>query len=237
MAIVEAASPDPGMGNLEIGDFYPSWGPNRYQTATFLLFDVAPLFTPFAMISGIRKASYIRKLIQAYRGADKATDAARLAAVGQAMVDMPIRTGLIMAGGTTLVSGQWVIYNMGTDVAQVSVGIYLDREGRVRTFLPSDQLIESRGGQGVVLPAARRPRSFFSEDGIARLSEIERSRTPLNIWPVATGTTKIQRGNPLAEGPGSRPRRGPSRRGKTISPYCPRHKQRHWCPVTRGKFS
>lgn len=240
MAIVETHSPDTFEGMVSGSD---AWGlvggkPSKWQVASFLILDVAPLFTPFAVISGIRRASYIRKLIQAERASDKARG---VAAVDKAL-DMPIRTGLILAGAglgaqTAPGSPTWVMMRMGRDVGTVVVIQYMDREGKIQSFLPSEDLLseyfESRGDQNVVLPAVRRSGSFFDKDGISRLASIKRPRTPLPKWsPTTRGRRESPRKSSLSV---HRARSAPSRRAKQISPWCPVHKRRHWCSVTRGK--
>ncbi len=227
-------------------DFYPSWGPNRREAAWIAL-DIALLFTPMSVLSGINKGRLALKLWKLERAADKTHDAYRLGAASRDfLIGRKIRTGAMVAlgapGAFVTTSGIWVIPLQAATVRDTVIGIYRDREGRIRTYLPnlSNPLYESRGGQGTVLPAARRPRSFFSGDGIVKLAATNLSRTSPSQWHIATqsgrsSSTAAQ--HPLAEGPRTRARSAPTRRGKTkISPWCPVHRRRHWCTVTRAKF-
>ena len=249
MAIVETSTPS--LQGISGGIEERAWGlvggkPTKFEVAYFVIVDVAPLFFGFALLSGIRKAGYIRKLIKAEQTADKAADSYRLGrAASKAADEMPVRTGLFVASmipSTLMIANPalWNIVRVTTDTGEDVFIQYMDRQGKIVSFLPSDDLLSellgSRGGQGAVLPAAQRPRSFFDKDGIERLSSFKRPRTPIPKWSFTTRSRKgLARGNPLAEGPGSRGRSPPSRRGKTISPYCPVHRRRHWCNVTRGK--
>ncbi len=223
------------IGPGTVGGWYrAAGGPSRWTIAYHLIVDVAPMFTPFAFISSIRKASYIRKLLQAGRSGDKAFDAVRVA---DAATSMPIRTGLI-AGGIlgTQSAGVWATRQTVETVRNVTVIFYMDREGRIQSYLPSDSFLhKSRGDQDVVLPAVRRSQSFFDKDGIARLSSFRRPRTSQTYFRVGKGEGNAAQ-HPLGEAPRSRGRRSPTRRRKITPPKCPRHKQRHWCSVTRAMF-
>lgn len=196
------------------------------------------------MVSGVRKAGYLRTLYVAGRGGDKAFDTAR---VVDKAGDMQVGTTLFAAGmagsaayyGTPLHLRDQAFQTVG----ETTIMYYRDREMRIRAILPSERVInqlwgQSRGVQGEVLPAARRTaESFFDKDGLQRLSSFKRPRTPIPKWSFTTRSRKgLARGNPLAEGPGSRARRAPTRRGKQITPWCPVHKRRHWCNVTRARF-
>ena len=133
MAIVETHSPDTFEGMVSGSD---AWGlvggkPSKWQVASFLVLDVAPLFTPLAFVSGIRKASYIRKLIQAEKASDlKFGVAAREAALG-----MPVRTGLFvtaMVPGTMAMANPavWNALRISGDIAEDVVIFHMDREGK-----------------------------------------------------------------------------------------------------------
>ncbi len=240
----------PGVGaqgglGLTAMDFYPSWGPNRREAAWIAL-DIALLFTPISLLSGINRGRFALKLLRAERAADKTVDTYRLgAAAGDILIQRRVRTGLMIGlgapGAFVTTSGLWIVPLMGSEIGNATIGIYRDREGRIQTFLPnlSHPQYESRGGQGTALPAARRPRTFFDEDGIARLKPINRSRTSPSQWHIATlsgRSSNMAAQHPLAEGPRTRSRSEPTRRGKTISPWCPVHRRKHWCNVTRAKF-
>ncbi len=249
MAVVGAGpGPSSGVGSgglgLRAGDFYPSWGPSRREAA-WLALDAALLFTPLAAFSAINKARLLRKLIRVERAADKTTDAYRLGAASRDfLLSRPIRTTLMAAmtapGAVLTASGMWIFPMMGVAGRDFAIAYYRDREGRIKVISPNlnHPQFESRGVQGNVLPAARRTRSFFDEDGIERLSSFKRPRTSLPKWSFTTHARKgLARGNPLAEGPGSRARSGPSRRSNQITPpKCPVHKRMHWCNVTRAMF-
>ncbi len=239
--------PGTSSGGLSLSgmDFYPSWGPNRREAA-WLAFDIGLLFTPASLLSGINKGRLALKLLRAERAADKTVDTYRLgAAARDILIQRRVRTGLMIGlgapGAFVTTSGLWVVPMMASEVGDVAIGIYRDRDGRIRTFLPnlSNPQYESRGGQGTVLPAARRPRSFFDGKGIATLASTNVSRTPQSQWSIATlsgRASNMAAQHPLAEGPRTRARSAPSRRGKTISPWCPVHRRKHWCNVTRAKF-
>ncbi len=248
MAIVGAGpGPSSGVGSGGLGlsamDFYPSWGPDRRQ-ALWLAIDIGLLFTPVSVLSGINKGRLLVKLYRAERTADKTIDAYRLGhAARDVLIARKVRTGLMVGlgapGAFVTTSGIWIIPSMAGTVRDAAIGVYRDREGRVKLYLPnlSNPLYESRGDQGTVLPAARRSRSFFDEDGIARLKSINRSRTSPSQWRLASRTDRTNYAvNPLAEGPRSRARSAPTRSGKKISPWCPVHRRKHWCNVTRAKF-
>ncbi len=247
MAIVgDGPGPSSGVGGggrgLQAMDFYPSWGPNRRE-AFWIALDIGLYFTPLQALALTNKARLAIKLALAERKASKAQDAYRLGRVSaEILTSTPGRTGLMVAmsapGAVITASGLWVVPLMAGDIRDASIAYYRDREGRIRVISPNLSHIqfESRGVQGTVLPAARRAGSFFDEDGIQRLARTNLPRTsPENLVISRTSRKGLQRGNPLAEGPGSRVRSTPSRSGKTITPFCPRHKRRHWCNVTRGK--
>lgn len=249
MAIVGAGpGPSSGVGGGGLGlraqDFYPSWGPSRREAAWIAL-DIGLYFTPFAALALTNKARLGIKLLLAERQASKAQDAFRL---GQTSVKIlgstPVRTGLMVAlsapGAVVTSSGLWVVPLMVGDIRDASIAYYRDREGRIRVISPNLSHIqfESRGAQGTVLPAARRAESFFSEDGIQRLAATSLSRTSPSQWHIAilSGRSRgIPAEHPLAEGPRTRARSAPTHRGKKISPWCQRHKRRHWCAVTRAR--
>ena len=239
----------PGVGSggglgLTAMDFYPSWGPSRRE-ALFLGLEAALYFTPLTALAFSNKVRLGIKLFLMEKKADKTIDAYRIGtATREYLLARKYRTAFLVAtsapGAFVTASGLVVFPLMAGDFREIAIAYYMDREGNIRVILPNlaHKTYESRGDQGTVLPAARRSRSFFDEDGIAKLAATDLSRTSPSQWHIATtGTNRNFRGNPLAEGPVTRARSAPTRSGKKkISPWCRIHKRRHWCSLTRAMF-
>lgn len=190
MAIVETMDPDAASASYSVGDFYPL---TRWQTAGLIL-DVGLMMTPLAIFSGIRKAKYIREGIRTVRAA---TAGRRVAAVESYMVSRPVRT-FLFAGGT---SGMYImspvspIYPhimMARDASDVFVAWYIDREGNISSFLPTDQFITDfhmSSGEDfnlAIRTGTPTSSSFYDGYGLAALASISGSTPPLPVYSVAS---------------------------------------------------
>ena len=190
MAIVETMDPDAASASYSVGDFYPL---TRWETAGLIL-NVGLMMTPLSFISSIRKAKYIKQGIQTARAA---TAGKRVAAVEAYMVARPIRT-FLFAGGT---SGMYImspispIYPhimMARDAGDVFVAWYIDREGRISSFLPTDQFIADyhmSSGEDfnlAIRTGTPTSSSFYDGYGLAALASISGSTPPLPTYSVAS---------------------------------------------------
>ena len=231
-------------GQIGFGDlsrwYSRKGGPSKLETASFLAFDVAPLFTPFAAISGFRRASFLRKIISAGRAGDKAFDVALAA---DKAGDMRLASTLFAAGflhnATYYGTSKWAHRQIMQDIGESTIMYYMDREGRIKAILPSDLVISQFKGQGEqsrsLTKQTRSSQSPLVEGtGIERLRSFSRPSTLASNWVIASSRRDRPRKSSTS---GGRDRREPTRSANKISPWCPRHKQRHWCSVTRAKFS
>lgn len=208
MAIVETTvDPDGFSYSVRARDAYPL---TRWETAGLIL-DVGLLFTPFAAVSAIRKATYIRKGIQTVRAA---TAGKRVAAVEKYMVERPIRT-FLFAGGTAggyIMSPVSPVYThivMARTTGDVFVAFYIDREGKIFSFLPSDQFIrdyhQSSGEDSLLTIRTGTPdsSSFYDGNGLAALKSIKGSTPPLPKWTLTSSKKSrgsIFRGSGMTKG-------------------------------------
>ncbi len=211
MAIVDTMDPDVASASYSAGDFYPL---TKWQTAGLAL-DIGLMFTPLAIFSGIRKATYIRKGIQTY----KAAKAGRgVAAVEAYMVSRPIRTSLFLGGSAAgfAVSPLSPVYPhimLAQGVGDQLIAIYIDREGRISSFLPTDEFvhdyIESSGEDSylAIRTGTSADWSFYNGNGLAALKSMRGSTPPLPKWTLSSKsssgqsrTRRLRRGRTQASG-------------------------------------
>lgn len=189
-------------------DFLPSWADTRREQA-WLAFDIVTIMVPGgAMISGLSKAKWLRRFYKAERTSDKA----RIGEASvQTMIDMPIRTGLMLSGvalNTPVGPFYWnsrVVQTYG----DASIMYYRDREGVIRTILPSERSIEqsTRPGDSLTSKPGGQARRFTSGSGLASLSSVSGGGQP-ERFSIARGTrTRRKSPRPVASRGRSRPRR------------------------------
>lgn len=221
--------PDSGIYSPPFSDFYPY---NKWQTAKFAL-DVGLMFTPLAVISGIRKAKYIRGLMQAVQ---RSRQGKKIVAVEKYMVERPIRSTLFLGGtaGGYAVSPLSPIYPqiiMTRTVADVFIAYYLDKEGQISSFIPSDQFIrdyhESIGEDSLLTSRTGTPgKSFYDMDGLSALNTIRGSTPELPSFEIGRGSgprrnrQKADSGKSDSHTPsGVRSRNARRRPGRTRRPW------------------
>lgn len=201
---------------------------SNWQIAKFVLVDVGFMFTPLAMFSGVRKASYIRQLLTA---AKKAPAGSRGAAAVAKAEEMKVRTFFslygVYAGAAVYGPGYSLRYVTSTG-EDVVIGYYMDRLGKLQSYLPAFPDQGPRAYSTVLPAAGKAPRNPFA--GLGNLKPMSlRGHLP---QPTLGGSRTTTRINPDVR---SRPK-GQRALKPTRSPLCPVHKRRHWCTVTRAKF-
>jgi hypothetical protein len=190
-------------------DFLPSWADTRSEQL-WLAFDIVTIMVPGgAMISGLSKAKWLRRFYKAERASDK-TKAFGVASA-EVMTAMPIRSGLLLSGvAVNTPVGPFYWHRRVAQVyADATIMYYRDREGRIRSYLPSDFQIEqsTRTGDSLTSKPGVQPKRFTSGSGLASLSSVKGGGQP-EKFSIARGTrTRRKSPRPVAARGRSRPRR------------------------------
>lgn len=198
-----------GYGSPAGSEFLPSWADTRRERA-WLAFDIATIMVPGgAMISGLSKAKWLRRFYKAEKAADKTKSIG--VASAEVMTSMPIRSGLLMAGVAihTPVGPFYWAGHVAQTYKDVTIMYYRDREGRIRTYLPSDSLIEqsTRPGDSLTSKPGGQPKRFTSGTGLASLKSMSGGGQP-ERFSIARGTrTRRKSPRPVSSRGRSRPRR------------------------------
>lgn len=188
---ITGAGPDVDYGDTRIG-FWDINPLTKMQTAKAII-DVGLLFTPLAIFSGIRRAMYVRRGIQATRAAPAGS---RMLAVERYMVERPIRSTLFLAGGTAGVTVSPIspIYPqilLAQGTADHLIAYYMDREGRIKSFIPTDvfirEYLESLGEDSTSTGTPPSFRSFYDLDGLGAMKTIM-GATPITSFEIAPYT-------------------------------------------------
>ena len=224
-------------------------GIDRWDVAKFLLIDVAPYAVGLGVLTSLSKLRYLRTLWKAEQKADKAVDTYK---AGQAALDYAgthyVKTTLFVWGltSTAITAGTpvYVLYRTADDALTTYIGYRIDRDtGKLISFIPDQDKIrqlKSHRRQDTGLTSTYRsllnPQGFFTGDGLSHLANTEWRMAPSPKWSPATPASSTRVNRPMT----TRPRSGPkgSRPDKITphrvrGPWCPRHRRRHWCPVTR----
>ena len=236
MSFVENYSNEYG-GEITAGDVYSGLPvPSKWEAARFV-FDWGLLLVPGgAILSGVRKASYIRK---GYKVVKSAPKGGKLTSLERYIVGRPIRTGLFAGGslGTAAAhpSTNPLYYQITAagDVGSYVIGQYIDREGRVRTFLPSGQILSGLGGY--TSRTGTEARSFSDMNGLGLLKSIGTpTPTPESFTLGASKSRKRTSARRRSRSDSSKPR-APQGWMKRSGPYCSVHRKSHWCKFTRKR--
>lgn len=189
-------------------DFLPSWADSRSEQL-WLAFDIATIMVPGgAFISGLSKAKWLRRFYKAERTSDKAKIGE---ATVQTMVDMPIRSSLLLSGiaANTPVGPFYWHGQVFQTYKDATIAYYRDREGKIQSYLPSDFLIEqsTRTGDSLTSKPGVQPKRFTSGSGLASLRSFKGGGQP-ETFSIARGTrTRRKSPLPVAARGRSRPRR------------------------------
>lgn len=202
---------------------------SKWEVARFVLDWSLILIPGGAIFSGVRKASYIRTGYIAVKAAPKGT---KLTALEAYVVGKPIRSALV-AGASAGTAWNHPATNplyYQIKIAGVHgdyiIGQYIDREGVIRTFLPSGQIMS---GLRDTSRTGTEARSFYDMNGLGLLKSMG---TPTPESPRISSTSGRRKASQRSRGPKGRRSRGNSRRP---SPWCWRHKRRHFCKYTRKR--
>lgn len=197
------------VGQYRGSDFLPSWADTRREQA-WLAFDIVTIMVPGgAMISGLSKAKWLRRFYQAERASDK-TKAFGVASA-EVLTAMPIRSGLLglgLARHTPVGPFYWT-GQVAQTYKDATIMYYRDREGKIRSYLPSDLQNEqsTRTGQSLTSRPGVQATRFTSGTGLASLRSVKGGGQP-EKFSIARGTrTRRKSPRPVTARGRSRPRR------------------------------
>ena len=225
-------------GDLSASDVYSGFAADKWEVAKFV-FDWGLILVPGgAIVSGVRKASYIRK---GYKAVKTAPKGGKLTALEAFVVGRPIRSTLFVGGsaGTVAMSPINPLYyqiKIAGEVGTFIVGQYIDREGRVRSFLPSDQILSGLGGHSATSRTGTEARSFYDMNGLGLLKTIGTpTPTPESFTLGASESRKRTPARRRSRSDSSKPPAPGRGFAKRSGPFCPVHKKSHWCKFTRKR--
>ncbi len=170
-------------GYSEFGDDFGVEGPSgfpggyvtKWQYAEFVFDWGLILYRGGAIVSQIRGASYIRR---GYKVVKEAPKGGKLTALEAFVVGRPIRSALFAGGSLGTVAMHpatnplYYQIQIGADVNTYVIGQYIDREGRIRTFLPSGQILSGLGGYNATSRTGTEARSFYDMNGLGLLKSM-----------------------------------------------------------------
>ena len=169
MAVVDVGHTDVSV-SVGYSDVAHGVGVDKWEIARFV-FDWGLILVPGgAALSSVRKASYIRK---GYKVVKSAPKGGKLTALEAYVVGRPIRSTLFAGVGlasTPATNPLYIQTRMAGEVGTYIFGQYLDHEGKVRTFLPSGQILSGLGGY--TSRTGTEARSFFDMNGMGLLKSI-----------------------------------------------------------------
>lgn len=160
-------------GSVGWGDVASRLAADKWDVARFVFNWGAILVPGGAILSNVRKASYIRKGYKVVRDAPRGR---KLTALEEYVVSRPIRSTLFAGGGVgTAVSHPatnplYYQIQIGMEGNSYIIGQYLDREGKLRNYLPSGQILSGLGGY--TSRTGTEARSFMDMNGIGLLKSI-----------------------------------------------------------------
>lgn len=216
MAIVDVGHTDLST-SVGFSDVAHGVGVDKWEIARFV-FDWGLILVPGgAIVSGARKASYIRK---GYKVVKEAPKGGRLTALEAYVVGRPIRSTLFVGGSVGTVAFHPAtnpLYYQGRIAGEAGsyiFGQYIDHEGKLRTFLPSGQILSGLGGY--TSRTGTEARSFSDMNGLGLLKSIS-TPTPETFPEVsesrkralARRRSRSDSSKPPAPGRGGRNRRPP----------------------------
>ncbi len=224
-------------GEVTASDVYAGFGADKWEIAKFV-FDWGLILVPGgAIVSGVRKASYIRTGYKVVRAAPKG---GKLTALEAFVVGRPIRSALF-AGGSLGTAAMHPATNplyyqiqIAAEGTNYIIGQYIDREGRVRTFLPSGQILSGLGGQSATSRTGTEARSFSDMNGLGLLKSMS-TPTPESFTIRASESRKRTPARRRSRSDSSKPPAPGRGVMKRSGPYCPVHKKSHWCKITRKR--
>ena len=223
-------------GEVDGPSGFPGGYVTKWQYAKFV-WDWGLILVPGgAIVSQARQASYIRK---AYKVVEKAPTGTKLTALEAFVVGRPIRSALF-AGGSLGTAAMHPATNplyyqiqIAAEGHRYVIGQYIDREGRVRTFLPTGQILSGLGGQSATSRTGTEARSFYDMNGLGLLKSIS-TPTPESFTLGASESRKRTPARRRSRSDSSKPR-APQGWMKRSGPYCSVHKRSHWCKFTRKR--
>lgn len=197
------------VGQYRGSDFLPSWADTRSEQL-WLAFDIATIMVPGgAMISGLSKAKWLRRFYRAERASDK-TKAFGVASA-EVLTAMPVRSGLLGLGIArhTPVGPFYWTGQIAQTYKDATIMYYRDREGKIRSYLPSDLQNEQSTRPGVSLTSkpGGQARRFTSGTGLASLSSVKGGGQPEKFSIARGNRTRRKSPRPVARRGKSRPRR------------------------------
>lgn len=236
------------VGSPEIPFLSPAhrWasGIDRWDVAKFVVVDVLPWYVGVGFLTSLSKFRYARTLWKAEQKADKAADTYK---AGQAALDYAgshyVKTMLFTWGlsSTVIMTGTpiYVLYSSADGTIRTYIGYRIDRDsGKLISFIPDQDFyrqLRSRSRQDTGLTSTYRnlldPAGFYSGSGLSRLAENQMAATPSSKWSPATPDRSTRVNRPMTTRPAGR--RATASSKLTRSPWCPKHRVRHWCSVTR----
>ena len=206
----------------------------KWQYAEFV-WDWGLILVPGgAIFSQVRQASYIRG---GYKVVKEAPKGGKLTALEAFVVGRPVRSALF-AGGSVGTAAMHPATNPLYYQIQIAgeghkyvIGQYIDREGRVHTFLPSGQILSGLGGY--TSRTGTEARSFSDMNGLGLLKSMS-TPTPESFTIGASESRKRTPARRQSRSDSSKPR-APQGWMKRSGPYCSVHKRSHWCKFTRKR--
>ncbi len=220
-------------GEVTASDVYAGLGADKWEIAKFV-FDWGIILIPGgAIVSGVRKASYIRTGYKVVRAAPKG---GKLTALEAFVVGRPIRSALF-AGGSLGTAAMHPATNplyyqiqIAAEGTNYIIGQYIDREGRVQTFLPSGQILSGLGGY--TSRTGTEARSFSDMNGLGLLKSMS-TPTPESFTIGASESRKRTPTRRRSRSDSSKPPAPGRGLAKRSGPFCTVHRKSHWCKFTR----
>lgn len=252
MAIIEVEPGlDPGSPSIP----YMPDSIDRWDVAKFALFDIAPYAIGLGIFTSLRKINYLRKLAKAEKAADKTVDTYKLGQAAGAYAEQHYIATVLFTWGltsTALVMGSpvYVLYRTASDATEVYIGYRIDRDsGKLIGFIPGEGILrqlQSHRRQDTGLTSTYRsllnPQGYYSGDGLSHLANTEWRLAPAPKWSPATPEVTTRDNRPMTTRPPLDSLQGSGPKGarpdqitpnRVRGPWCPRHRRKHWCPVTR----